>query len=174
MTRRLVFKHTVEGLFERAYGSQLSSQQRARFLEVGLFGPTVSAEVFGQAFAELRDTVFAGVPHAQAERTMGERFLDGYFDTAMGGLVKVMLRLLSPEKALHRVPQSLMSGANFIAARVEATAPRDFRVVMNDYSTSPEFLCGVVRRMLQLTGTEATVEVLEQRDRAVVLRARWS
>lgn len=173
MARRLVFKHTVEGLFVRAYGAQVPAALQAKFRELGLFAPSVDAEVFGQCFQLLRDAVLPGVDPAAAERQMGARFLAGYFDTAMGGLVKVMLKMLSVEKALARVPQSLMSGANFIEARVDPVGEREVKLVMNDYSTSPDFLCGIVTEMVTRAGGRPQVEIVERKGRATVMRVRW-
>jgi uncharacterized protein (TIGR02265 family) len=174
VTRRLVFKHTIEGLFGRAYGSQLTPALEALLTPLGLGAAAVDAERFGEGFALLRDAVYPGVKPAIAERQMGARFLSGYFDTAMGGLVKAMLRLLSVEKALGRVPQSLMSGANFIEARVEKRGDRYFHLSMNDYSTSPDFLCGVVEEMVTLAGGKPTVDIVERQGRATVLAVRWT
>ncbi len=173
MARRLVFKHTIEGLFTRAYGAQLTPALKARLQELNIWGPAVDAEVFGQAFIALRDTVYPGVDPAHAERQMGARFLSGYFDTAMGGLVKMMLKLLSVEKALGRVPQSLMSGANFIEARVEKEDERRYRLSMSDYSTSPDFLCGIVSEMISRSGAVPEVALTERKGRSLVMSVRW-
>ena len=172
--RRLVFRHTVEGLFERAYGERIGPELAQQLSAFPLKSPTLDAALFGQAFAVLRDGLFPGVPAAEAEKQMGERFLEGYFETVLGGLVKTMLRLLPVEKAIARIPQSLMSGANFIRAHVEPAGPREKKVVMNDYSTSPDFLCGVVAALVRRTGVTPDVEVIERNGRALTLRVRWT
>lgn len=172
--RRLVFKHTIEGLFVRAYGAQVTPPLKEQLRAMGLEGAAVDAEIFGKAFALLRDAVHPGVEPALAERQMGARFLAGYFETAMGGLVKMMLKLLSVEKALARVPQSLMSGANFIEARVEKEGERHYRLTMSDYSTSPDFLCGVVEEMVSRAGGKPAVEIVERKGRALVMAVRWT
>lgn len=174
MTRRLVFKHTVEGLFTRAYGGQIPPSLDAQFREMGLYAPAVDAEVFGRAFHLLRDEVHRGLEPAAAERQMGARFLAGYFETAMGGLVKVMLKVLSVDQALARVPKSLMSGANFIEAKVVKVGEREVNLVVNDYSTSPEFLCGVVSEMVTRAGGSPQIEITERDGRAMVMRVRWT
>ena len=107
MTRRLVFKHTIEGLFTRAYGGQIPPPLEAQFRDMGLYAPAVDAEVFGRAFQLLRDEAHRGIDTAAAERQMGARFLACYFETAMGGLVKVLMKVLSVDQALARVPKSL-------------------------------------------------------------------
>lgn len=174
MSRRLVFKHTIEGLFTRAYGAQLTTALKDDFRRLGLEGAAVEAETFGKAFVLLRDAVHPGIEPTLAERQMGARFLSGYFETAIGGLVKVMLKLLPVEKALMRVPQSLMSGANFIEARVEKAGERHYRLTMSDFSTSPHFLCGVVSQMVTLSGGTPDVKMIEQNGRALVMAVRWT
>ena len=174
MTRRLVFKHTIEGLFTRAYGGQIPPALEAQFRDMGLYSPAVDAEVFGRAFQLLRDEVHSGVDTFTAERQMGARFLAGYFETAMGGLVKVMIKLLSVDQALARVPKSLMSGANFIEAKVVKVGEREVNLVVSDYSTSPEFLCGVVSEMVTRAGGTPRVEITERNGRASVMRVRWT
>lgn len=176
--RRLVFRHTTEGLFIRAYGSELPAETRATLEALGLDlkRPTAAmdAEVFGKAFGVLREALFKGIPPATADALMGERFLDGYFSTVMGGLVKTVIKLLPVEKALERVPESLMSGANFIQARVSAVGPKQYEVWMSDYSTSPSFLLGVVRRMVELAGGKAVdARLTQERGREAVVRVRW-
>jgi uncharacterized protein (TIGR02265 family) len=177
--KRLVFRHTTEGLFLRAFGEVLTPALRAELKGLGLSldppAAAVDATAFGAAFARLREAAFPGRPPAEAESLMGERFLDGYFDTVMGGLVKAMLKLLPVERALERVPQSLMSGANFIQARVLKVGPRSYEVWMSDYSTSPGFLIGVVRRMVTLSGgQQVEVAVAVERGRELVLRVGWA
>lgn len=174
MTRRLVFKHTVEGLFVRAYGGQIPPGLEKQFRDMGLYAPAVDAEVFGRAFHLLRDEVHRGVDTAAAERQMGARFLAGYFETAMGGLVKMMMKLLSVDQALARVPKSLMSGANFIEAKVVKVAEREVNLVVSDSSTSPEFLCGVVGEMVTRAGGVPQLEITERNGRASVMRVRWT
>ncbi len=174
MTRRLVFKHTVEGLFTRAYGGKTSPTLKAQFREMGLHAPAVDAEVFGRAFQLLRDEVHRGVDPATAEREMGACFLAGYFETAMGGLVRVMMKLLSVDQALARVPKSLMSGANFIEAKVVKVAEREVNLMVSDFSTSPEFLSGVVGEMVKRAGGAPQIEIIERTGRASVMRVRWT
>ena len=174
MTRRLVFKHTIEGLFTRAYGGQIPPAVEGQFREMGLYAAAVDAEVFGRAFQLLRDEVHHGLDTATAEREMGARFLAGYFETAMGGLVKVMIKLLSVDQALARVPKSLMSGANFIEAKVVKVADREVNLVVSDYSTSPEFLSGVVSEMVRRAGGTPQIEIIERNGRASVMRVRWT
>ncbi len=174
MPRRLVFAHTVEGLFGRAYGEQLSPEQRERFQTLGLFGPTVDAEKFGEAFALLRDLVQPGVEVQVAETRMGRFFVAGYFETTMGALLKVLFRFLPLDKALMRVPQALMSGTHFIHAEVLKSAERDYVLAMNDYSTSPHFLCGIVAEMASRAGVaDADIDIIEHVGRAVKIRVRW-
>jgi uncharacterized protein (TIGR02265 family) len=173
MPRRLVFRHTVEGLFQKAYGPQLSISLKKTLKELGLESPAVDAEAFGKAFGLLRDAAHPGIETSRAEREMGARFLKGYFETTMGNLTKMMLKLLSVESALSRVPQSLMSGANFVEAKVLRVAEKNYLLSMNDYCTSPDFLCGVVSEMIQLVGGKPEVDVVQHEGRTVVLRVRW-
>ena len=173
VSRRLVFKHTIEGLFTRAYGAQVTPALKEEFRRLGLEGAAVEAEAFGKAFVLLRDAVHPGIEPNVAERQMGERFLAGYFETAIGGLVKMMLKLLPVEKAVMRVPQSLMSGANFIEARVEKQGERQYRLTMSDFSTSPDFLCGIVSQMITRTGGIPEVKIIEQNGRALVMAVSW-
>jgi uncharacterized protein (TIGR02265 family) len=173
VTRRLVFKHTVEGLFTRAYGDKVTPLLREQFRSMGLDAPAVDAEAFGRAFMLLRDAVHPGVEPSAAERQMGARFLAGYFDTTMGSLVRVMLKVLSVEKALSKVPQSLMSGANYIEAKVVKVSEREVNLVVSDYSTSPAFMCGVVTEMVTRAGGSPQVDVTEQQGRALTIRVRW-
>jgi uncharacterized protein (TIGR02265 family) len=72
------------------------------------------------------------------------------------------------------VPQSLMSGANFIEARVEKQGERQYRLTMSDYSTSPDFLCGIVIEMIARAGGSADVEIVERNGRALVMSVRWT
>jgi uncharacterized protein (TIGR02265 family) len=168
-----VFRHTVEALFDRSFGRDVKPELREQFRAQGLFAPAIDAELFGRCFVLLRDHVRPGVPVAQAERELGERFLASYFETTMGAMVGVLLKVLSVEQALARAPQSLMSGANFIHARVESVGPRLAQVQMTDFSTSPDFLCGVVCELVRRTGATAEVTVTKVEGRAVTLRVAW-
>lgn len=175
---RLVFRHTVEGLFKVAFKNDVTPELKRALATVGIdlenLPSTCTAEAYGAGFELLRKAVYPSLPEAEASELMGGRFLDGYFSTAMGGVVKTLLRFMPVEKVVERAPTALDSGANFIKSFVQRIASRDYLLTTSDYSTTPGFLTGVVRRTLELSGARNTkVKVETQRGRELVFHITW-
>ena len=84
------------------------------------------------------------------------------------------MKLLTVDQALARVPKSLMSGANFIEAKVVKVADREVNLVVSDYSTSPEFLSGVAGEVVRRAGGVPQIEIIERSGRASVMCVRWT
>lgn len=153
---RLVFAHTAEGLFVRAYGKhlgpELTERLRAMGLDVAKLPASIDAKLFGDAFRLLRDTLHPGDASDGPDRAMGQRFLDSYFETVMGSLVRLALRMVPTDKALLRASTHLKSGTNYIDAAVEQRGPKLVQLTLSDYSTSPGFMAGIMHRMAEVTG----------------------
>ena len=178
-TKRLVFRHTVEGLFGVAFGDAITPALKEKLREKGLdldrLAAAYPAEVYGAAFHLLREHVHPGVDEQTAGIAMGERFLEGYFSTVMGSLLKTILRVLPVQSVVERTPKSLETGTNFIKARVQPLGVRLYEVWMSDYSTSPAFLMGVVGRMVRIAGgKDVSVQLAKQEGSQLTFRLSWS
>lgn len=175
---RLVFAHTIEGLFVRAYGKllgpELTATLKERGLDVAKIPQAVDAQVFGDAFKLVRDTLHRGDPSDAPDRAMGRRFLDAYFETVMGGLVRFALRMTSTDAVLLRASTHLKSGTNFIDAVAVQKGPKLVELTLSDYSTSPGFMAGIIQRLSELSGAK-NVQVEYVADGAPKFRylVRW-
>lgn len=177
--RRLVFRHTVEGLFVRAYGEKVTPALRERFKAVGLdlnaLPATVDANVYLAAYELLREHLHPSVPPAEADVMMARGFIDGYFETVIGQLTKMMVRVMPVEAHIERSSRNFEAAVNFVTARVEKLGPRLFRMTVSDYSLSPQFTVGILGRMFEIAGVrQYDTKLEEQKGRAFSILLSWT
>jgi uncharacterized protein (TIGR02265 family) len=105
---------------------------------------------------------------------MGVQFLEGYFQTVIGSVVKTLAKMLPVDTVVERLPSNMMSGANFIHVRAEKKAPKHYAMLMSDHSTTPGFLMGLVQGMVQFAGgKDVRVVLSEQKGRALTFDLTW-
>ncbi len=175
---RRVFNHAVTGLFVKAFGAKVTPELRVRFKEKGLdlhhIPMALDANVFSACFDELRAALFPGRDPDSAGREMGRTFLDAYFDTTMGALQRTMLKLVPTDRVVERAPQVAASGTNFIRPTVERLDAKHYQVTLNDHSTDPSFLAGLIERGIVMSRSEAPeVRITRLEGRQVRYDIRW-
>lgn len=176
--RRLVFRHTVEGLFVRAYGARVTPELHERFRSLGLdldaIPTAVDAEVYRQAYELLRERLHPGVTPHEADVLMARGFIDGYFETIIGQLTKMMVRVLPVEKHIERSSRNFEAAVNFVTSRVEKLGPKLFRMTVSDYSLSPQFTVGILGRMFEIAGvSQSEVKLEKEEGRAFSVLLSW-
>lgn len=175
---RRVFNHAVTGLFVKAFGAKVTPPLKAKFKELGLdldrIPMALEASVFSACFDELRAALFPGRSADEAGREMGRAFLDAYFDTTMGALQRTMLKLVPTDRVVERAPEVAASGTNFIKPTVERVEAKHYRVKLNDHSTDPSFLAGLIERGIVLSRSKSPeVHITRLEGRQVLYEIRW-
>ncbi|RKH18476.1 DUF2378 family protein [Corallococcus praedator] len=173
-----VFGHTVEGLLLALQG-RMDEPLRAKLKAAGLdlerkLEPAYPNAVWQRLLQLGAEELFPGVPMKEAQWLLGERFVEGYFETNMGRALKGVLKLLGPARALERTSRNLASGSNFLHVEVQKVSDTDFRIRVNEGGTYPEFIGAICHFGTMATGVKGLTTVVESRDgRAAIYRVRW-
>jgi uncharacterized protein (TIGR02265 family) len=178
MERRLVFRHTVEGLFLRAFGPAMTPAFRESLQRIGLdldaIPTAIDAHLYRTAYELLRAQIHPGLPPDEADVQMARRFIDGYFETVIGQLTRMMVKVLPVETHIERSSRNFEAAVNFVTSKVEKIGPRAYRMRVSDFSLSPHFTMGILGRMFEIGGvTQYDVRLERQEGRAFSILMSW-
>ncbi|MBS2032984.1 MAG: DUF2378 family protein [Deltaproteobacteria bacterium] len=160
----LVFTPTIEELFVRLLGAQLTPDIRRELREVGLdidakLLPAYPVRVLDAAMDVVVRRVFSHLPREVAFAKLGEMQLDAFAQTLLGRAAFQFMRLLSVERFLDRLTRGWRNANNFMEARVTRVEPDVFDVWVNDVGQYPEVIGAIMRRALERLGNEVQVSV---------------
>ena len=118
---------------------------------------------------------YAGRPPQEALRQMGRDLVRGYFETLVGKVVNVALKVAGPERAMKRVALSFRSVMEPVEIHSEALAPKDWRVTFQGYPFPAEAAAGTCEEALRQSGAANPTVVLENDtgQGRFELRIRW-
>lgn len=159
---KVVFNHTIEAMFSRALGPQLTPHGRRKLKEIGVdLDKLLPAYPFDTWMAALRIAAADAFPTRSQDEAMfrmGELLIEGYRTTIMDNAVLGMIRVLGPKRTLKRTAQNFRSGNNYTEARLTELGPTSFELWMNEVGPYPRFTAGIIFAGLRAAGAES-VEV---------------
>jgi uncharacterized protein (TIGR02265 family) len=154
---QLVFGHTIDGLV-RSIGKRMTPELEQRLRECGL--PPDGVRKAGYRYAEwkalvraAREHLFPELPEEPGYRRLGLRFIEAYFEGAMGRTVAALSRLLGPKRMLARATQNFRSGNNFTECRLTEIRPSLFELWINAVE-HPGFTAGILEGALRAAGAK--------------------
>jgi uncharacterized protein (TIGR02265 family) len=175
-----VMEASVEALFVRAFGSRIA-RHRACLTELQALGldpsqklkPKYTAELYEDAMAVVRKHLFADVlEDERAYWTIGRQTSEGFYRTMLGTAIGAVMKLLTPERMLPRLPGNITGSTNFMRSTIERRGPRDFELYVFG-STRPAFIGGAVERGVEQTGTKVKVEMVRAAGVEIWLKITW-
>lgn len=118
---------------------------------------------------------YSGRDHRTALREMGRDLVQRYFDTLVGKVVGVALKMAGPERAMKRVKLSFSSVFDPVDIHSEPLGPADWRVTFRGYPFPAEAAAGTCEVALRQAGAaQPRVEVERfEPPEAFDLRIRW-
>lgn len=164
----------------RALGPRLTPKCREALAAAGLdLGKPLlkqyTAEQYESFIRLVRQHVYGELPDEAAYRRLGERFVDGYFETLLGRALKTMVRMLGPTKTMERMPHSFESGTNYVRARLEKLGPQDFLLHVSDVGGYPTYTQGSLVRALEIAGAKnVRAEFMNNANATVSYHLRWT
>ncbi|HEY8206207.1 MAG TPA: DUF2378 family protein [Myxococcaceae bacterium] len=176
----MVYDHSVEALFARALRSRMPEACVRELREAGLDLSKPLRPQYPEAEYELhiriaRRHLFPDLADPEAYRSMGRLFVSGYLETTIGAALKVLLRMLGPERNLARMPGYFEAGTSYVRASGERHGPGDWTLRVSDVAGFPTFTQGSLEETLRLSGArDASVEIERQPDNSVRYRIRWA
>ncbi|WIG97600.1 DUF2378 family protein [Myxococcus sp. SDU36] len=153
---------------------------QAEFLAAGFDMDKPRATYPAAVFAGCQEATvrhrYAGLDRKSAYRTLGRELVRSYFDTLVGKVVGMALKVAGPERAMKRVSLSFSSVFSPVDIQVESLGPADWRVRFRSYPFPAEAAAGTCEGALRQAGAtepQVNVERYEPPD-GFDLRIRWS
>jgi uncharacterized protein (TIGR02265 family) len=150
--QRLVFEQSIEGMYLRGHPDKLTPAVKAELKKHGIdldqkLKPFYPSEQVNEATRVFRRLAYRHLSEdAVAYAQMGERIVDGYFNTLHGKALVSVLKLFALKRIVHRLPQAMASGSNFLKVTVDFKGPAEALLTLSDTEPSPHLNLGVVRR----------------------------
>jgi uncharacterized protein (TIGR02265 family) len=179
MADRLVFDHAVEGLFLRGLAGRMTPrlQERLRLAGVDLEHPLMPAypsDTWEACLTVAARELYPDSPESESWQLLGERMVEGYQETVLGGSMFALLKALGPRRMLARAQQSFRSGNNYTEARLKDVAPTVMEMWRNDTHLMRYFAQGMVLAALRASGVqESTVDILHTDEQGTTYRISW-
>ncbi|QDE66114.1 hypothetical protein BHS09_03365 [Myxococcus xanthus] len=179
MPEKLVFEHTLEGLFVRGLGARVTPVLRERLREVGVdlerkLQPAYSFETWCSAVRVAARELHPDVPDDVGYALLGERMVDGYRETVLGRAAFGVIQLLGPRRCVSRARQMFRSGNNYTETRLDDVSPSEVDLWMNEAGAIRYFTQGALRAGLRAVGAlHAEVQVRAFTDEGVTYRLTW-
>ena len=176
----LVFNHTVQGLYSRAFpqGVPALLKEKLRGVGVDLDKPLLPAypvETWGRCITLSAPVAFPNELPSVAWHKLGERMIDGYQETMIGRAMFASLRLLGPRRMLQRTKRSFRSGNNYTEVLFTDVSETEMDLWFNEpRDVLRHFTAGIVTAGMRMGGAERPrVTILHTDARGVTFRAAW-
>jgi uncharacterized protein (TIGR02265 family) len=177
---KLVFAQSVEALFVRSLGPHLTSGGRRLLRDRGLdlaepLRPAYPLEQWRSFLRVAAPDVFPKAAPDSAYFGLGQRYVQGFQQTAVGRASMALISHLGPRGTLERASQGARAGNNFNETRVKQLGPREATLWMKDVSAdNPFFACGFLAEMLRGSGaTDIRVEPVSFDGTSATFRLAW-
>ncbi|WP_317987791.1 DUF2378 family protein [Hyalangium gracile] len=179
MADRLVFDHTIEGLFVRGLAGQMTPRLKEKLRLAGVdlehkLLPAYPFDTWTECIGVAARELYPDRPETEGWRLLGERLVEGYQETVLGGSMFAMLKALGPRRMLARAQKSFRSGNNYSEVRVKDLAPTVMELWMNDPGMLRYFVQGVFLAALRASGAPGcTVDIIHADEQGTTYRASW-
>lgn len=175
MAERVNFASVFEGLFNTAFKSQVTPGLRAELklmgLDLDLLQAAYPHDVFVKAVAAGANAWFQGEPPEVAWFKVGQRNLEGFYETFLGKPLFALLRVLGPKRTLGRMKANFRSANNYTDSKLVELAPGELQLWINEVGNTRHFVRGVMFRGLQLAGSpNVKFDELSTDERGTVYR----
>ena len=176
---KVVFEQTIEGLFVRALGPQLTPGFKQRLAAIGLdvdarLRPAYPFDVWMKSLEIAASELYPTQPTTEAMFKVGTHLIDGYKETFLGRAVLGMIRVLGPRRMLMRATQNFRSGNNYTESRVTDVDPHTLELWMNEVGPYPTFTAGIIHAALAATGVTPKVVVKDHDGHACTFVCSWA
>ncbi len=164
----VVYKHLVEGLFERALRERvtpsLAGKLRAAGLDLSRLEPEYSANVFNHCLQLTVAELWPELSEDDGHRALGRLFVAGFSETGVGTALTGMMRILGPEKALDRLTRMFRMGGNFYQSRVTHESDHCARFWLSEGELNPWMHAAIIQGVIQDAGASRVEVEVESRD----------
>jgi uncharacterized protein (TIGR02265 family) len=99
-----------------------------------------------------------------AQREIGKRFVEGFFDTITGKVMSVALGFLSVESLIQRLPKYVAMTATGMELRVTEEPDKTWRVSFRDVYSLPDFVAGLMEASFLRGGHRISAKVRSRNE----------
>jgi len=175
---RVVYEHSIEGMYLKGHPQALTPQVKAALKAVGIdldakLKSVYPAELVNEASRVFRRLAYAHEPDdMKAYKAMGVATVDGYFNTTLGKAATAVLRLVGFKRLIDRLPQAMSGGSNYTFVNVTWKGPTEAHVLVSDVEPHPGINLGVLERGLGywFKGKDVAVTLLEHTPPSAMYR----
>ncbi len=177
--RRLVFEHTVEGLFRFSLRSRLSAQAWNGLRTVGIdlskpLLPAYSYDTWRRALELTVADLYPLLPREEGWRRLGQEVVNGMVHTVLGRAMVGVARLLGPLRSLRRLNNTLRSADNYVESRLTELSPTSCEVWINEVMDQPSYYQGILEACIALAGGQrARARVVAREGTGARLHVEW-
>ncbi|MFT3713543.1 MAG: DUF2378 family protein [Archangium sp.] len=175
VAERVNFASVFEGLFNTAFKNQvtpeLRDELRAMGLDLTLLNAAYPHEIFLKAVAAGAKAWFPGEPPEESWFKVGQRNLEGFYETFLGKPLFALLRVMGPKRTLGRMKANFRSANNYTDSKLVEVGPGELQLWINEMGNTRHFVRGVMFRGLQLAGSpNVKFDELSTDERGTVYR----
>jgi uncharacterized protein (TIGR02265 family) len=179
--QRLVFEQPVEGMYLKGHPELLTPQVKDAIRAVGIdldqkLKPFYPSEMVNEATRVFRKLAYAREPDdAKAYTRMGERIVDGYFNTVLGKAMVGVLKLFGARRIVGRLPQTMKAGTNFQEVTIDWKGDTEAWLTLADTEPDPHLNVGVIQRAFVhwFSVPSMKVEIVEHVRPKATYRLNW-
>lgn len=157
--KEVVFKNTVESLFNAIGEERRTPALLDRLATHGLTWPNVPREVqrtpWNAALRDVASTLFPGDDADAAHFKVGRATMDSLRQSLRGKAQATMARVLGPMRVLEHFRTTLSTGANFSETRITKEGERAVALWINETGEqNPGFFAGLLTAAVELAGAQ--------------------
>lgn len=168
-----------EGLFVRALGVEPSSHFAAELRATGFDPSEVRPHYPMQVWTACLDLAWRHLyPESSRDEAwvrLGRRFIEGYFQTIIGGAIGAVLPFMSVARFVERIPWFLRTGLGGSSAEADLIGPRSATLTMTGpHARASLFLSGVLEVCFERLGARGTFKATELGGDLSRLEISWT
>lgn len=177
---KVVFESTIDGLFLRALAGRITPRCKERLRGAGLdldrkLLPAYEFEKWMRVLRIAAEEVYPGERLDRAMFLLGERMVDGFFETLVGKALSALVRLIGPVKTLERTSRNFRAGNSYTVSKLTRIDATCYELWMNEVGDYPSFTEGIIHAGLRASGAKEVVVTQRGYDgHACTYLLRWS
>lgn len=154
----VIFRNTVEALFNRALGPKLTDRCVERIRREGIdlrhrLEGFYSRETFYRCVRILGEELFPDLGEDERMVQLGTTFMDGFEQTLIGKAALSASRFMGTRRTLARMAENYRTSNNYQKVELREVALGEMRITLSQTSGVSGYFEGALRRALTLIGT---------------------
>jgi uncharacterized protein (TIGR02265 family) len=179
-TELIEFSQSIEGLFIKGLGKEVTPQMKDQLRAKGLdldkpLRPGYPAADFHKWVEYAALSVYPDERKEEALRRIGHRAVSGLEEGLIGKALAAGLKLIGPRRALQRVERIFKNNNNYQVATLLELSERDAKVRLSEVFGLPTYYQGLFEAVLVLIGAkDLKITLQATTGPGALLHIEWS